>query len=64
MNNLTKGLGKYQGRLRWKFYSKNIQSVITAHRSALTDLLVLKPVSDQSTVAHKCHHKQLMCKCK
>ena len=48
MNNLTKGLGKYQGRLRWKFYSKNIQSVITAHRSALTDLLVLKPVSDQS----------------
>ena len=48
MNNLTKGLGKYEGRLRWKFYSKNIQSVITAHRSALTDLLVLKPVSDQS----------------
>ena len=48
INNLTKGLGKYQGRLRWKFYSKNIQSVITAHRSALTDLLVLKPVSDQS----------------
>lgn len=48
MNNLTKGLGKYQGRLRRKFYSKNIQSVITAHRSALTDLLVLKPVSDQS----------------
>ena len=48
INNLTKGLGKYHGRLRWKFYSKNIQSVITAHRSALTDLLVLKPVSDQS----------------
>ena len=48
MNNLTKGLGKYQGRLRWKFYSKTIQSVITSHRSALTDLLVFKPVSDQS----------------
>ena len=48
MNNLTKDLGKYQGRLRWKFYSKTIQSVITSHRSALTDLLVFKPLSDQS----------------
>ena len=47
-NNLTKGLGKYKGLLRWKFYSKNIQSVIRTHRSALTDLLELKPVSDQS----------------
>jgi hypothetical protein len=47
-NNLRKGLGKYKGQLRWKFYSKIIQSVIRTHRSALTDLLELKPVSDQS----------------
>ena len=30
-NNLRKGLGKYAGRLRWKYYFQNIQIVIRTH---------------------------------
>ena len=34
-NNLRKGLRKYARRLRWKYYSQNIQIVIRTHESDL-----------------------------
>jgi hypothetical protein len=34
-----KGLGKYDGYLRWKFYAKSIQKIVANHECMLIDLL-------------------------
>jgi hypothetical protein len=39
INNLTKGLGKYKGRLRWNFYSDCITQIATKHRPLLCCVL-------------------------
>lgn len=39
VNNMTKGLGKYDGYLRWKFYHKSIQKIAANHECMLIDLL-------------------------
>ena len=39
VNNVTKGLGKYDGYLRWKFNSKSIQKIVSNHEDVLIDLL-------------------------
>ena len=38
VNNVTKGLGKYDGYLRWKFYAKSIQKIVANHECMLIDL--------------------------
>lgn len=40
INNLTKGLGKYKGLLRWKFYNKNVEKIVTTYNSILINLLL------------------------
>ena len=35
MNNLSKGLGKFDGHLRWKFYLNSIQKIVTKHQVSL-----------------------------
>ena len=44
-NNLRKGLGKHAGRLRWKYYSQNIQIVIRTHETDLQNLLQSETVN-------------------
>ena len=39
VNNLSKGLGKFDGHLRWKFYSNSIKNIVTKHQSFLLKLL-------------------------
>ena len=43
-NNLRKGLGKYAGRLRWKYYSQK-QIVIRTHQTDLQNLLQSETVN-------------------
>ena len=40
INNLKKGLGKYNGYLRWKFYSSYIGRIISTHQTLLLNLLL------------------------
>ena len=44
-NNLRKGVGKYAGRLRWKYYSQNVQIVIRTHETDLQNLLQSETVN-------------------
>jgi hypothetical protein len=39
INNLSKGLGKFDGHLRWKFYLNSIQKIVTKQQSFLLKLL-------------------------
>ena len=39
INNLTKGLGKYEGRLRWNFYSDCVTQIVTKHQPLLCYIL-------------------------
>lgn len=47
-NNLTKGLGKYHGYLRWKFYSNYIERIISTHQTLLLQSLVQTQSSEFS----------------
>ena len=38
-NNLTKGLGKYEGHLRWNFYADCITQIATKHHESLCYIL-------------------------
>ena len=40
INNLKKGLGKYNGYLRWKFYSSYIERISSTHQTLLLNLLL------------------------
>jgi hypothetical protein len=66
INNLTKGLGKYEGYLRWNFYSDSITQIATKHRALLCSILTLglsnqqsysKVVEDLENQCLKCLHE-------